>query len=218
MDRPLRWGGRRRNAGRKRGHLVQHLSRPSFASRHPCHVTLKVRPDVPSLRAARLVREVERSFGSACERGEFRIVHYSLQTDHVHLIVEAKSRDALGRGMKSISARMARAVNRVFRRTGQVLAERYHLHVLRTPREVRNALAYVLLNGRRHAAKGGRLRGSVRIDPASSGRWFDGWRRRPPSGSRGEGRPPAVASPHTWLLRVGWRRHGLIEATEVPGR
>ena len=68
------------------------------------------------------------------------------------MIVEAKDRDALGRGMKSIGSRLARAVNRVFKRAGPVLADRYHVRVLRTPREVRNALAYVLLNARRHAA------------------------------------------------------------------
>ncbi len=75
--------------------------------------------------------------------------------------------------MKSVTARLARAVNRVFGRAGPVLADRYHARPLRTPREVRNALRSVLLNGRKHAR---RARGA-RIDPASSGRWFDGWRR-----------------------------------------
>jgi REP element-mobilizing transposase RayT len=118
------------------------------------------------------VREVERSFARACERGAFRLVHYSLQGNHAHLIVEATSRDALGRGMKAIGSRLAKAVNRVFKRSGPVLADRYHVHVLRTPREVRNAIAYVLLNARRHAARAGRvLARAIAIDPASSGRW-----------------------------------------------
>ena len=117
--------------------------------------------------------------------------------------------------MKSIAARLARAANRVFARRGSVLADRYHLHVLRTPREVRNALAYVLLNARRHAAKLGQLlRGPARIDPASSGRWFDGWSASAPT--PGPDRP-AVAPPRSWLLRVGWRRHGLLRPEEVPG-
>jgi REP element-mobilizing transposase RayT len=181
-------------------------------------VTLKVERDLPSLRSAELVREVERSFAQACERGEFRVVHYSIQSDHVHLMVEASGRAALGRGMKSIGARFARAVNRVFRRSGRVLAERYHLHVLKSPTEVRNALRYVLLNGRRHAGKRWRLSGAVRIDPASSGRWFDGWRRSAGVESGpAEVRPPPVARPHSWLLRVGWRRLGLIEPGDVPG-
>jgi REP element-mobilizing transposase RayT len=177
-------------------------------------VTLKMRLGVPSLRTVRLVREVERSFREACERGRFRVADYSLQPDHAHLIVEAASREDLAAGMKSIGARLARAVNRVFGRRGPVLAERYHLHVLRAPREVRRAIAYVLLNARRHLAKRrGVLAAWPRVDPASSGRWFDGWRSRPARAHD----PPAVAQPRTWLLRVGWRRHGLVSRDEVPG-
>ena len=188
---------------------MRHLSREALASRYPVHVTLRVREDVPSLRAVRLVRELESSFGRACERGEFRLVQYSVLGNHVHLIVEARDAAALGRGMKSLGARLARAVNRVFGRRGPVLEDRYHSRPLRTPREVRAALRYVLLNARRHARKpGGR-----RLDPASLGRWFDGWRGRVAAAADA----PAVAPAHTWLLREGWRRHGLLDPAEVPG-
>jgi hypothetical protein len=160
---------------------------------------------------------MEVSFRQACERGRFRLVHFSIQTNHVHLIVEAASASDLASGMKSIGSRLARAVNRVFGRTGPVLADRYHLHVLRTPREVRNAIAYVLMNARRHAAKlGRRLSREAGIDPASSGRWFDGWRT--PRAQRTAQDPPAVALARSWLLRIGWLRAGLIEPWEVPGR
>jgi len=193
-------------------------------------VTLKVREDVPSLRSAKLVAEVERSFARGCERGEFRLVHYSLQGNHAHLIVEAKDREALGRGMKALGARLARAVNRVFSRAGRVLADRYHVRVLRGPREVRNALRYVLLNARRHAAQAGRrLSRAMQPDPASSGRWFDGWRLGGSAGGRaaetfglalevpGSG---AVALPRSWLLGEGWRIRGggRIDPDDVPGR
>lgn len=212
------WGGRRLGAGRKPAPVRRdpHRPREPLAPRHPCHVTLRVRPDVPSLRAVRFVQEVERSFRAACERSHFRLVHYSVQTNHVHAIVEAASTHDLGRGMKSLGSRLAKAVNRVFARRGAVLADRYHVHVLRTPREVRNALAYVLLNARRHAAKLGRLLSSTsRIDPASSGRWFTGWRTPPaPETVRDS---PAVAAPRTWLPHLGWRRAGLIEPWEIPG-
>jgi REP element-mobilizing transposase RayT len=147
-----------------------------------------------------LVNELERSWREACQRKRFRLVHYSIQGDHVHLIVEVSSARDFACGMKSIAARFARAVNRVFHRVGWVLEDRGHVHVLRTLREVRNAIAYVLLNARRHFAKrAGRLPTAMAIDPASSARWFDGWFR---------GRPlardaPAVASPRTWLLSIG---------------
>ena len=169
---------------------------------------------MPSLRSGKLVRELERSFAMACERGRFRLVQYSVQNDHFHAIVEATSQRDLASGMKAIGARLARAVNRSFRRRGRVLADRYHLHVLRSPREVRNALAYVLLSVRHHLAKRGLLSRSTTIDPASSARWFDGWRARSPESAHG---PPPVAPPHTWLLRLGWRRHGLLDPSEIPG-
>src|SRR5262245_1713078 len=123
LDR-FRHGGRRPGAGRKAGPhpRIRHRSRESFSRLLPAHVTLKMRSDIPSLRTVRLVREVERSLAFACERGVFRLVQYSLQGNHAHLIVEVESSEALGRGMKSIGSRLAIAVNRVIKRTGQVLA------------------------------------------------------------------------------------------------
>lgn len=115
-------------------------------------MTLRVRKDIPSLRGVRLVREIGCSLRTACNQKRFRLIHYSIQSNHLHLIVEAADAEALGRGMMSIASRLARAVNRVFARTGKVLSDRYHSRVLKTPREVRNALAYVLLNARRPPA------------------------------------------------------------------
>jgi hypothetical protein len=117
--------------------------------------------------------------------------------------------------MKSVAARIARAVNRVFDRRGEVLDGRYHHRALSTPREVRNALAYVLLNARKHASEKVLLLAETepRIDPASSGRWFEGWDHS----STGPVDTPTIARPQTWLLRAGWRRHGLIRRDDVPG-
>ena len=172
-----------------------------------------------------LIRTLERTFAAGCERSSFRLVHYSLQGNHAHLIVEASDREALGRGMKSVGSRLALAVNRVMgRRKGRVLADRYHARPLRTPLEVQRALRYVLLNARRHAAVTGRS--AVRamgyvLDRASSARWFDGWKRtlsaealKAPTTLM---QRPAVARARTWLLRVGWRRHGLLDPADVPG-
>src|SRR5258706_8351719 len=215
LSPPTHWGGRRAGAGRKPGPKlrVAHATRAPFR-RLPAHVTLRLRADLPSLRTVAIVRELERSFAAGCARPGFRLVHYSLQGNHAHLIVEATDRDALGRGMKALCSRLARAVNRVFERTAPVLADRYHVRVLRTPREVRNALAYVLLNARRHAARvGRRITRAPAIDPASSGRWFDGWERRPQSTSRTDGAAP-VSRARSWLLSVGWRRKGLIDSNK----
>jgi REP element-mobilizing transposase RayT len=183
-------------------------------------VTLRVRPGVPSLRGGALVHEWRRSLAEAKERGDFRVTHYSLQGDHAHMIVEAQGKKALACGMKSIGARLARAVNRVGQRSGAVLDGRYHHRSLRSPREVRRALAYVLLNARRHLQKQRRMAISASrapLDPASSARWFDGWRPEAANRIQNSGGAPEVARPRTWLLRLGWRRHGLVDPSEVPG-
>jgi len=167
-----------------------------------------------------MVRAIERTFARGCVRQGFRLVHYSLQGNHAHLIVEADDRAALARGMTSIGARLALAVNRVAKRTGRVLADRYHVRPLRTPREVRNALRYVLLNVRKHAAGiARRVRRTVDcvLDPASSARWFDGWCAGVVIDRISCTGPPTVARARTWLLAVGWRRHGLLDPWDVPG-
>lgn len=195
--------------------VVHHVRRDPLPVGCPAHVTLRVQRGLPSLRRKRFVREFRASLRQACERGEFRVVHYSVQRNHLHLIVEAAGKGALGRGMKAVGARLARAVNRVFTRKGPVLSGRYHVKALRSPREVRNAIAYVLLNVRKHWRQRNGQAPPVRLDEASSGAWFDGWSREPPgTGSSGA---PDVARPRTWLLSRGWRRHRLIDPGETPG-
>jgi REP element-mobilizing transposase RayT len=197
---------------------VLHRERPAVSARCPVHVTLRARPGVPSLRSGRLVREFRRSLADACERGEFRVVHYSLQHDHAHFLVEAHGKAALARGMKSVGARLARAANRVFWHRGGVLDGRYHARILRTPREVRRAIAYVLLNARRHFAKRlGSAPAVTRLDPASSARWFDGWRWTPDAarGAAFREEPREVARARSWILAVGWRRSGLVSPSET---
>lgn len=216
----VRWGSRRTGAGRQAAPRprIRHTSREPFGSWLPAHVTIKVRSGLPSLRTVRVVREIEESLAVLSGmRNDFLVVEYSIQRDHLHAIIEAADRGALGRGMKSLCARVARAMNRVHRRSGPVLADRYHIHVLRTPREARHALAYVLLNARRHSRCTPR---GLTVDAASSGRWFRGWKRQPliPRVALLHGRrAPPVALARTWLLRVGWRRHGLIDPAECPG-
>lgn len=220
-----RWGGARVGAGRKAGKrpVMRHGARERFRKPLPAHVTLRVRDDVPSLRTVSIVHEIERTFSDGCERPGFRLVHYSLQGNHAHLVVEAQDHDALGRGMKAIGARLARAVNRVLGRRGPVLADRYHSRLLPSPKQVRNALRYVLLNVRHHLAKDRARRARrVLLDRASSARWFDGWRRERIATREDPGFPtlterPPVARARTWLLTTGWRRHGLLDPAEVPG-
>jgi REP element-mobilizing transposase RayT len=172
------------------------------------HVTIRARRELGSLRNARLFRALEAAFAAA-SRSDFRLVHFSVQGDHVHFIAEAHDKDALSAGMRGLMIRAARALNRAAGRSGPVWADRYHYRELATPREVRNALAYVLLNARKHG------RDVADLDPRSSARWFDGWRDRDPIVDFAAD-PPAVVAPRTWLLGAGWRRHGLLRLDEAP--
>ena len=210
-------GGRRAGAGRPSAARppVHHVRRPRVPRGSPAHVTVRVQRDVPSLRSQRFIRAFAARLRLGCERGDFRVCHYSIQRDHVHFVVEAADKEALGRGMRSVGIRLARTVNRVFERRGPALFGRYHLRVLRTPREVRHALAYVLLNARKHWRQRTGIAPPVVLDSASSGAWFDGWKRPPPS--RETPGDPVVARARGWLLRKGWRWYGLVDPSEVPG-
>ena len=140
-----------------------------------------------------------------------RVVHYSVQHGHLHLLVEAAHRKSLSRGMQGLSIRMSKAINRTLGRPkGRVFVDRYHAEQLRTPRQVRHAMAYVLNNRRRHLHKLGRAQPHATwVDPYCSG-------QRDGAVFRATGPPPS-AEPRTWLVRVGWKRHGLVRVAEVPG-
>lgn len=205
---PRSWGGRRPGAGRKpsgRPVGMPHEARPEHAPRHPVHVTLRACRELPSLRDEGVFRLLRRGLGRA-SGNRMRIVQFSVQADHVHLIVEAESRCALSRGVQGLSIRLARTVNRALGRRGKVWADRYHARALTTPREVRNAIVYVLQNWRKHRPE---ARG---LDPCSSARWFAGFRGPVPTAT---GASP-VAPPRTWLAAVGWKRLGSIGIEEGP--
>ena len=210
LELPVRtWGGRRRGAGRKPApgrRAVAHRRREPHDRRCPAHVTLRTSSAVPSLRRGELFIATRNALAAA-SADRFRILHFSVQVDHLHLLVEADEPTGFERGIRGLAIRVAKAVNRVLGRHGRVWGDRYHARLLHTPREVRSALVYVLNNLRKHA------RANRGLDPCSSARWFDGWRERP---GRVDEHPPVV-KPRTWLARVGWRRRGLIDVEECPG-
>ncbi len=187
-------------------------ARPILAMRFPVLVTMRLCEGLPSLRRDLSLPVLHRSFARASEHPPFRVVHASIQSNHVHLLVEAREAESLAHGMCGLQVRIARGLNRVWRRSGKVLADRYHARVLRTPNEVRRALVYVLQNARKHGC------GGPAVDAYSSGPWFDGWREPPDKRDRGFalGLDSPFAPARTWLLRVGWRRHGLIGIEESP--
>jgi putative transposase len=214
LELPFRcWGGARRGAGRKpkNGIVagVKHEPRAVLAPRHPAHVTMKLRSGLPRLRQQAEHAALRTAFTRGKDRFGFRLIHYVVLNDHLHFVVEAASRDALRRGAQGLAIRIARALNKLWRRKGKVFADRYHDRVLKTPREVRNVLAYVMGNARKHAAEGRMVRAPHAIDEFSSAPWFDGFRERfTVKGLDVTIRP--LADARTWLLTTGWRRYGLL--------
>jgi hypothetical protein len=180
------------------------------------HVTLKVDPSLPNLRTKLLVRVIEECLRHGKEREGFRLVHFSVQAHHLHLIVEALCAQTLSAGVKGLSVRIAKRLNATLGRKGRVFVERYFARILRTPSQTKAAIAYVILNARRHDRQRGRVRNRGWVDPCSSGRFFDGWREVEPPGGTLTDEAPCVA-PRLWLLATGWKLRGLISVDTVPG-
>jgi REP element-mobilizing transposase RayT len=231
-----RHGGKRRGAGRKpttvRGGVVRagvpHRRRPAHRAALPLHITLRLGDDaVASLRTLRrrdCYRVLRAAFVHGCCRnqGRFRICQYSVQRTHIHMIVEARDRQAISRGVQAFCIRAARGLNRLVARKGAVFGDRYHEQPLTSPRQVRNALVYVLNNARRHGEHRGMPTGMQRrwpvewIDNYSSAVYFDGWQNVRALGRPPPDEPAPVVPARTWLLGHGWRRHGPIALDEMP--
>ena len=177
-------------------------------------MTVRVRKDLPRLRNFELAATLRHAFVHGCDRRGFRICQFSIQGNHIHLICEASDRRVLARGIQGWSVRVARRLNGKLSRVGTVFADRYHAEVIKTPRQMRNALCYVLQNARRHGVRLDRAWHG--IDPFSSAWWFDGWLDHTWQHGLAPPEEQTVAPARSWLLRALWRRYGLIGITEVP--
>ena len=182
-------GGFRPGAGRPRKarRTMPHRRRPQIAPRHPVHVTLRVRDEVWNLRSRRCFRALARAFAVGKERFGLRLIHFSVQGNHLHLIVEVVDAASLSRGMQGLCVRVARGLNRLMDRRGVVFADHYHSRILPSPTTLVNAIAYVLGNAAHHYGSGG-------PDPFCSSAYAAAERER------------VLCRPQTWLLQSGWRR------------
>lgn len=212
---------RRPGAGRPRKAVGRspHEKRPELAARVPVHVSLRVVKEVGRMRCRAGYGAVRRGIGAVIGREGFRIVHASIQSNHVHLIVEAADKRELANGLRAFMIATARRINGAVGRRGCVFGTRYHATQLRTPRQVRAALAYVMNNWRHHGEdRRGEAQRRALVDPYSTGILFDGWRDAPARFVVPEGYEPLpVSGARTWLLTVGWRRHAGVGLRDVPG-
>jgi REP element-mobilizing transposase RayT len=172
----------------------------------PVHVVVRALRDVPYLRSQRIFAVLRAMLARASEKG-LRLLHFSVQANHLHLIVEATDRATLGRGMQRLLSRIALAINGIARRRGKVFRDRYFRQDLTSPTQVRNALVYVMFNLQKHDTTRDWSGG---LDMYSSSVWFTGWAPdcAPPPAGRERAGPPIVAEPQSWLARTGWRVRG----------
>jgi REP element-mobilizing transposase RayT len=223
-----RRGGKRMGAGRpKKGkHASQpHKVREVFKACEPLHVTIRAAAVIGSLRGFEAYHALRTAIVTTFNRDDFRIVHISIQRTHVHLLVEASGRSALSRGMQAFEISAAKHLNAsISTRTGKarrgaVFCDRYHVEIMRTPRQARNALAYVINNWRRHRESTLKVAADWRVDPFSSAPSFDGFRDIDARSIVWPERyvPLPVWEPRTWLLTTAWKKYGLIRHNEVPG-
>ena len=234
-----RHGGWRPGAGRKKKPgAISHDTRSDEPARFPQHVTLRVASGVPSLARAGVMKIIRAAIAASHKplrnalhpptraranpshsRGGFRIVEFNVLGNHLHLLVEADGKRALASGLTGFETRVARRINALLGRRGTLFPDRYHARALKTPREVRNAIRYVLLNRKHHAVEQRCTR--TWIDPCSSAAWFTGWahpvRADEPWKRELLALPQPTARPETWLLATGWKRHGLLRFDERPG-
>ena len=198
---------------------MPHGTRAKVDPRYPLQVTIRAVPGLPSLRSARVFGALQRTIGRASV-DRFRVIHFSIQQDHGHFIVEGDEPRRARGGMHGLAIRLALAVNRALgRRKGKVVGDRYHVRPLTTPRQMRTSMVYVLLNYRKH------LNAPAGVDPRSSGPHFSGWHRGAELDSANVGSRAAdraggegiTASPTTWMATIGWRRAGgLLKVEERP--
>jgi REP element-mobilizing transposase RayT len=215
--------GARKGAGRKaraeRVGFLPHLVRERHRWYQPVHVTARAVRLSPNLRSESVFGALRAIFARASEKG-FRLIHFSVQGNHLHFIAEADDEIAFARGVQRLLSRAAMAVNGLARRSGKLWRDRHHREPLTTPSQVRNAYVYVLFNLRKHEIASGSpsdaaLHGG---DRCSSMKWFDGWSPCAPAPPemRAQAGPPIVVPPITWLAEKGWKTRGLLRFDEIP--
>jgi REP element-mobilizing transposase RayT len=194
----------------RRRSSVPHSARP--AVRGVCHVVLRIRRGLPWLRTPRTYRVLERAFRRGKEKHGFAVVQYSVQGDHLHLLVEAESKVQLARGLQGLTIRIAKNLNRFWRRrVGSVFADRYFARAVQTAKEIKRALAYVLNNARKH----GVWSSASEPDPFSSGRWYSGWYEGQENFCRPLRAPPVASARDLYLTMPSFRN---LSVSFTPGQ
>ncbi len=207
-------GGKRKGAGRPNvSGLRAHVARETLTGKHPLHVTFKICEGMPNLRRKKFFQAFRKSVLKAQKKG-LALLHFSILSNHVHMIVEVADNRALHLGLQSLNTAFAKRVNFILSRTGAVLRERFHMRVLKTPIEYFTTLRYVLTNAEKHGAV------KNEMDLFSSAVMFGAfeiligeraakkirWPSTEVFKKAVDFIEPLLTKPGTWLARLGWVR------------
>ena len=138
-----------KNAGRPAIHDkgIRHRKREEIKRARPLHLTIKL--NRAQMQNKMILKHLKHSIKRGRLKG-LRIIHFSLQNDHVHLYAESESNLILTQGMKALGVSFAKRINKHFKTKGQVYKTRFHLRVLRSASEAKNVINYILKNGVKH--------------------------------------------------------------------
>ena len=195
---------------RRRGSGVPHDRREDMKGW--VHVCIKLQRCLPSLRRASEFELLEERFRLVKERFGCKLRQFSVQSDHIHLVIETETTSDLSRYMQGLQIRFAKALNKLWRRTGRVFADRFYASLCHSLQKLRATIRYVLNNGQRHGAWDPLTN---RPDPYSSGPWYVRWRGKAWSRYREpEHRWPVV---HPNGLDCCYHHYPIADPGETPG-
>ena len=143
----LNMKGAGRPAKHDRG--IRHIARDEFNRLTVLHLTVKIDRAKAGLKNKQTLKLLWHAIKKARLKG-LKIIHYTLEFDHIHLLVEADNKAIVGTGMQSFGISLSKGINKIKGLSGQVFKTRYHFRKLKTPTEVKNVIHYILGNSIKH--------------------------------------------------------------------
>lgn len=128
---------------------IRHTKRPDLTRPSSLHLTVKIEKSKANLKNKNVLAILKKAIFNARRQG-LKVIHYSLEYDHIHLIIEADNNRTLGKGMQAFGVTLAKAINRMRKVKGQVYKHRYHFRQITSSRQLKNVMTYIFNNGVKH--------------------------------------------------------------------
>jgi REP element-mobilizing transposase RayT len=128
---------------------IRHISREDIKKPTSLHLTIKVRENKADIKNKQILKALHHSIKRARMK-RLKIVHYTLEYNHIHLLVEAEIKQLVHQGMQAFGISLAKKINTIKRLKGTVYKHRYHLRKINSPRDLKNVLHYIFNNGIHH--------------------------------------------------------------------